>query len=972
MKQLKLMKTLLVAVGLLLGTSAWAEDLVLQSYDYQLETDASSWTTSDAGTLPLSLQTSGDNKFIRIGTATNGRYAMTNFFANGTDAANTFYSTYTSYTLSFDAIVKGSTRQPSELVVMANGHSNPAAIGKRYLMVNGNNYNEGTNKYLLFLQSTDVTDNGSTDEAIVQKYYINQTDKTVTLPNNAWCTFTLEVTSTTVNYSIVNKSSSVELQSGSYNIPDGQSNLAQGIFTFLHKQGTKTASSGGHGGQVDIDNILITTEVTGDVATVPTLELTGFTGTSRIFTISCNALETIHYTVNGGEVQNGASAGASVNVTVPAGQKLIAWTTKGVATSSNVEITVTGGTPALTAPTVTLSNIGADYNKSYTVSGLTQTITEGAYSYNFQPDNLFYATSSTATSGTNISNNAFTLSEEGTYYVIVSKEGTTSASYQIDNNIPYTLSKTYDFTSESILTASWTGTGNEKWLGVGDNESYKNSTISATSTTELFNDFTVTVAAADRIALIHWHNGKGIQYVNSGGNFSIGLTTVPSGAIIRNEYYQNGSDLVELGTSITIGRWNKTSEKQALTAIKVYTPDPVLLAIADCKAHETNADFATYIDGEKTAGRLLTANDVYAAHTAWQIAQAEAASSNDITKAIFDAAVSDFSRWNNARSNNGQQYTGAPDNKYFDAWDNQVSDARQTIYGLPAGTYTIKVATRSSETLDDVDKNNVWVYDGAATTKVLGNHIGNAGGCLGNGWNWTIIPFTVAEKANVSIGFYSLPGEGTGLWAGADDWHLYKGELTESVTVTDAGFATYASDCALDFSETAIKAYKVKVTKEGDADPVATLTKVNQVPAGTPVLLYKEGGDTNDVPVIANADAVSDNDLVRGTGAAVGTTEDTYTNMILNNVGGNIGFYFANGKKVEKNRAYLHILTTNAPAAAGARMTIVFDEESTGIQKIESEAANKENGAYYNLAGQRVAQPTKGLYIVNGKKVVIK
>ena len=30
------------------------------------------------------------------------------------------------------------------------------------------------------------------------------------------------------------------------------------------------------------------------------------------------------------------------------------------------------------------------------------------------------------------------------------------------------------------------------------------------------------------------------------------------------------------------------------------------------------------------------------------------------------------------------------------------------------------------------------------------------------------------------------------------------------------------------------------------------------------------------------------------------------------------------------------------------------------------------DGIYYNLAGQRVAQPTKGLYIVNGKKVVIK
>jgi len=30
------------------------------------------------------------------------------------------------------------------------------------------------------------------------------------------------------------------------------------------------------------------------------------------------------------------------------------------------------------------------------------------------------------------------------------------------------------------------------------------------------------------------------------------------------------------------------------------------------------------------------------------------------------------------------------------------------------------------------------------------------------------------------------------------------------------------------------------------------------------------------------------------------------------------------------------------------------------------------DGNFYNLAGQRVAQPAKGLYIVNGKKVIIK
>jgi hypothetical protein len=49
---------------------------------------------------------------------------------------------------------------------------------------------------------------------------------------------------------------------------------------------------------------------------------------------------------------------------------------------------------------------------------------------------------------------------------------------------------------------------------------------------------------------------------------------------------------------------------------------------------------------------------------------------------------------------------------------------------------------------------------------------------------------------------------------------------------------------------------------------------------------------------------------------------------------------------------------------------IGFDDETTGIDFVQGEGLTA-NG-YYNLAGQRVAQPTKGVYVVNGRKVVIK
>lgn len=69
------------------------------------------------------------------------------------------------------------------------------------------------------------------------------------------------------------------------------------------------------------------------------------------------------------------------------------------------------------------------------------------------------------------------------------------------------------------------------------------------------------------------------------------------------------------------------------------------------------------------------------------------------------------------------------------------------------------------------------------------------------------------------------------------------------------------------------------------------------------------------------------------------------------------------------NKAYLKIPTGSTPA----RLGIIFDEgETTTISELKAQKTVIDDGAYYNLAGQRVDKPTKGLYIVNGKKVIIK
>ena len=69
------------------------------------------------------------------------------------------------------------------------------------------------------------------------------------------------------------------------------------------------------------------------------------------------------------------------------------------------------------------------------------------------------------------------------------------------------------------------------------------------------------------------------------------------------------------------------------------------------------------------------------------------------------------------------------------------------------------------------------------------------------------------------------------------------------------------------------------------------------------------------------------------------------------------------GATINSFRAYLTDVN-------GAR-EITFEDETTGLTDVSSKTSDG-RGECFNLAGQRVAQPTKGLYIVNGKKVIVK
>ena len=100
-----------------------------------------------------------------------------------------------------------------------------------------------------------------------------------------------------------------------------------------------------------------------------------------------------------------------------------------------------------------------------------------------------------------------------------------------------------------------------------------------------------------------------------------------------------------------------------------------------------------------------------------------------------------------------------------------------------------------------------------------------------------------------------------------------------------------------------------------------------------------------------------------------------YTNYVLAKKNGNLGFYaVVDGSTLSAHKAYLPLPTASLPSGARSIKLVFEDGETTGISDASPLNDNEEmtNDNIYDLQGRRVEKPTRGLYVVNGRKVVIK
>ena len=188
-------------------------------------------------------------------------------------------------------------------------------------------------------------------------------------------------------------------------------------------------------------------------------------------------------------------------------------------------------------------------------------------------------------------------------------------------------------------------------------------------------------------------------------------------------------------------------------------------------------------------------------------------------------------------------------------------------------------------------------------------------------------------------------------------------------SVSDAGYATFCSEKALDFS----RATKLTAYYAADAATNPGYVKLERVTgtvaAGTGLIIKSISGnrEEEEIPAVASGNAIADN-LLKGVTSLTSIGKRNY--YVLTIEDGEVKFASTEYKSatVEAGHAYLDL--SGSSSRGYDRLQVIFSDETTGIEDAMTQDNQEE--VYYDLRGMRVTKPTHGIYIVNGKKVFVK
>ncbi len=295
---------------------------------------------------------------------------------------------------------------------------------------------------------------------------------------------------------------------------------------------------------------------------------------------------------------------------------------------------------------------------------------------------------------------------------------------------------------------------------------------------------------------------------------------------------------------------------------------------------------------------------------------------------------------------------------------------------------TVAVSNRGNVLkVGDIGKSSVYYYkDGKLIAYNCGQYLiknSSPGGFLSLGETGNNGASIVFGRGTKQQGTYYVTFDGRYLFAGDNATDINAGGSEENngynfwleqVTflpitmnaVDNKYYGTINLPVAVTIPE-GVYAYKAAV-----AGDVMTLTKVVEngvLAANTPVVLYS-ASEVTSLAISAEAGTGADDDAFSGTTAAIAAPAGTNYVLSKSSTEG-VGFYKYTGSVIPGFKAYF-----NDPSVSPVKgFSFSMEDVETAIRAIESENNDLE---IYDIAGRRVPQAQKGLYIVNGKKVMFK
>lgn len=544
----------------------------------------------------------------------------------------------------------------------------------------------------------------------------------------------------------------------------------------------------------------------------------------------------------------------------------------------------------------------------------------------------------------------------------------TSISSFTVSDVTWSFSPTWSVSSKKYV--SWQG-GSSNWYQIGSSKNVMTSLSIATS------GISGTISKVE----VKWSscasNNASLAVSVGGSSFTTTNGTSSTTSIITSEY--TGSGLGELALNFTCTTGIKI--QQVVVTYAAATIDVTGVSLGETSLEleaGSNATLTANVAPANASNKNVTWNsdntsvatvDKYGVVTAQAVGTATITVTTEdgsytatcdvtVTAAPVATALLDFTTndWGisvspdktiDATDFTSGGYTvtieGSSDNGYYFDNDNIMIGKAGASLTLPAFPFNVKkIKVYGTDAASGSVKFNIFVDGTPVSTEVTSSKITQE--------------FIINEENQAAGNRYIIKV------TNAYNMRISKIEVFgyEPVTIGSAGFATLFTPAALDFSGVAgLTAYTA--AKEGD---VVRLTKVDNVPANTGVVLEGTAG-TYSIPAIATSSTAKGELTGNATEATAWNAESGYTYYVLASTGSGVEFRPVDAGEIAAGKAFLKV------AAGGTvhAFNVVFGDE-TGISEVVRDG--EKESAIFDLSGRRVAKPAKGLYIVNGKKILVK